>query len=84
MQENNFKTKYVLEINDPEDKGCVVAVFDSSMPFMSISVGDFVNTAMFEEANRLGVLKVTRVEHLLWEIKEITTHKICVYTEKQK
>lgn len=85
MRQENLPTNYVLEIYEPEDDRTVAGVFDSNTPFMAISKGDYINTSIFPESSFPGLLQVTSVEHILFEIENShQTHKVCLCTKKAK
>ncbi|MDQ6997272.1 MAG: hypothetical protein Q9M17_00990 [Mariprofundus sp.] len=81
LKESNLTTKYVLEIYEPNDDSRIAAVFTSGTPFMTISKGEYINTSAFTMSNPHKVLKVTSVEHILWEVEgRHRSQKICIRT----
>ena len=78
--------KYELEIYEPESKSDVLVSFESTTPFMGISKGEVLNPAFFSAYNKNPekVLKVTQVEHVLWqhEGQEEPKQKILIFTQE--
>lgn len=78
--------KYQIEIYLPGSKLDVLMSFESKEPFMSINKGEILNPAFFPsyENNPDKLLKVTQVEHILWQHneQEDPTQKILIYTEE--
>lgn len=72
--------KYELEIYSPNTVLDTMASIESDSPFMTISVGDLVNPRLWTTHDVEGILKVTKIEHMIWETDGIAKHKICVYT----
>lgn len=77
-----MKTQYILEIYDPEDSSCVAGLFESSRPFGALNVGDEINGNSLNHSESLKKVKITKIEHIFWEIENShLTHKICVSTQ---
>ncbi|EJB8414100.1 hypothetical protein [Vibrio navarrensis] len=77
-----MKMNYHLEIYEPEDPSCVAGYFESSSPFMTISVGDKISSHSLNQTDELKAVRVTKVEHILWEVENShVAHKVCIYTE---
>ena len=77
--------EYLLDVRDDEDIDDVRAIFRSKNPFMSFHVGDEINTDNWDTSQGNGMfLRVSRVEHILFQIKEKITHKILVFTKDEK
>lgn len=72
-----------LEIYEPNDNSCVAAIFHSDTTVMSVARGDYINTGMFTMSELEGLLQVTSVEHIIWELEgKHQTQKVCVRTAK--
>lgn len=78
--------KYQLEIYEPESKSEVLVSFESDTTFISINKGEVLNPAFFSTYNKNPgkILKVTQVEHILWqhEGQEEPKQKVLVFTEE--
>lgn len=76
--------RYCIEIYEPESTRDVLVSFYSDDPFLAISQEDAINLAAFPEGQTSlpGCLRVTRVEHLLFESESGAKHKLCVYTAR--
>lgn len=74
--------KYALEIYSPGSIEDVETYFESDTPFMSINVGDIINSRLWAKTLDEGVvLRVMKLEHFIWSAEDITKHKIGVITE---
>ncbi|GGY11292.1 hypothetical protein GCM10007160_42890 [Litchfieldella qijiaojingensis] len=81
-KQKNLPTSYTLEVYEPNDDSCVAAAYDSDTPFVAIAVGDYINPKSLNLANKVDMLKVTSVEHMLWQINgSHQVHKVCVRTQ---
>ena len=77
------KTEYIVEIYMPMSIETVWVTFSSATPFMNINAGDVVNPGLWPDSRSpQRVLRVILVEHALWEINNVTKHKLMVYTEE--
>jgi len=77
------KLRYYLEVYRPGERRDCWAVFYSSTPFVAIRTGDIVNPGLWPGSEAPEkVLRVTRVEHILWDFGRAPAHKVCVYTEE--
>ena len=77
-----MKTKYHIEIYEPDDSSCVLASFQSDTPFGAMNIGDAINGSTLNLNGARQYLRITDIEHILWEITgSHISHKICVYTE---
>jgi hypothetical protein len=71
--------EYSLEIYEPGSrKSCLVA-FKASTPFMAINVGDFIRSEIYEGEDFREMLRVDRVEHIVWNIMG-PRHKVMGFT----
>ncbi len=78
-----MKPKYMLEIYTSAG-GDAEATFESDTPFMNINIGDLLHPAFFETSDldkQKKLLRVLRLEHIIWKTQNIVKHKICVYTK---
>ena len=77
---------YILEVYGPDDSEVPVAMIESSSPFLSIHPGDFLHANpwadQFEEFP--GILRITRVEHLVEEFNRAVLQKVMVFTERER
>jgi hypothetical protein len=73
--------RYVLEIYEPGSSRDVAESLSSDHPFGAIAVGDLFNCEAFSELG-MGAVRVSGVEHILWNTKDSAKHKICIYTER--
>ncbi|MDI4657235.1 hypothetical protein [Xanthobacter autotrophicus] len=76
-----MKTKYHLEVYEPEDIRTVAFSVESETPFGAIAVGDLLWHGSLLQSARL---EVTKIEHLFWEGGGLNTHKICIQTKATK
>ena len=75
-------TRYILEINEPNDPSCVLKKLESETPFMAISAGDIIKAHTLDSTLPPNLkLEVTSVEHILWERGGKITHQIVVFTQ---
>lgn len=78
--------KYQLEIYIPGSKLDTLANFESNDPFIKINKGEILNPAFFPsyENNPNKLLKVTQIEHILWQhdMQEEPTQKVLIFTEE--
>ena len=82
MSDQELKTTYTLEINEPGDDSCVAAVFHSDTPFMPLAKGDLIHPGFFEETDTREILEVVGVKHIFWKIEDShQTQKICIQTK---
>jgi hypothetical protein len=74
---------YMLEIYEPGSGEAVLQSFSATSPFASFHTGDTINVQMAREGGAPGdpPLRVTRVEHLLWEAGGQVKHKLMVFTD---
>jgi hypothetical protein len=73
--------EYMLEIYEPGSEKEVWVHFESSSPFMPIAVGDYLNPYAWDPPpSPLRILRVVRVEHLIWNIS-VLSQKILIFTE---
>jgi hypothetical protein len=74
--------EYILEIYEPNSNLDVWAEFVSLSPFMAINVGDFLNPTFFPKVRLLNyILRVVKIEHLIWNTPGDMKHKIMIFTE---
>ena len=74
--------KYTLAINQAGSYDLWKS-FDSSMPFMSISVGDIINPGLWEGSQSpIKVLRVTKVMHDIFENGDEVRHVIAIFSEE--
>ena len=77
-----MEDKYIIEIYYPTGKDHLIAYFSSDTPFQAISKGDMVNSDSLPDANRAMDLRVSSIEHFIWNLETgESKHKVCVYTE---
>ena len=77
-----MKTKYHLEIYDPEMNDCVVGSYKSDTPFGALSVGDEINGMTMDLSEMRQTLRIVKIQHIIWVIEDShIAHKICVWTE---
>lgn len=76
--------KYELEIYEPNSKLDTLQNFISNSPFMPVSKGEILNPAFFSGySNNPGkILRVTQVEHIIFEAHSDVVQKILVFTEE--
>jgi len=75
-----MKTIYGVEIFKPDNAHDLLIEFSSDSPFMAISKGDILNTALWPKIGQRA-LRVVCVEHLIWESTGgPTRHRLSVYT----
>lgn len=75
--------EYILEIYSPRSVDDVWVTFESSTPFMQISVGDSVNPGLWPSSQSpMRILRVIQVEHIIWESENKVKHKVLVFTEE--
>lgn len=80
-----MKTEYHLEIYEPDDSRCVAALYQSDMPFSTLSIGDVIHGGSMNLSNTNKSVRVKNIQHIFWEIEgSHTAHKICVFTETLK
>lgn len=75
---------YVVEFYREGSQECW-EMFESPTPFQTFSVGDIIQHALWDGSrNPLTALRVTRVEHVLWNKKDSgrAHHKLMVYAEE--
>jgi hypothetical protein len=78
------ENQYMLEIYLPGSAEDVIATFESHQPFIVIAEGDLINPRLFDAgydqvAGKL--LRVVRLEHMIWKGEDSLKHKVCVMTE---
>lgn len=78
--------RYFIEIYEPECKPgsrCErAASFEASTPFMNLAVGDVLNPNFWPDTRSSTLLRVVRVEHILWQHDPSSpAHKVCIWTE---
>ncbi|CAM6939525.1 hypothetical protein QDQ61_18860 [Citrobacter freundii] len=77
-----MKTKYVLEIYEPDDDSCVAGLYESDNTFGALHVGHEINGFSLNMTESQNSVKITKIEHILWEVPgSHITHKICVSTK---
>ncbi len=82
QDDDTLKTTYTLEIYEPDDDSCVVAVFESDTPFIPLAKGEYIHPGFFEMTDTKEILEVVSVEHILWKIEgSHQTQKVCVRTK---
>ncbi len=75
--------EYILEIYEPGSLDGCWMVFNTSNPFLNISAGDIVNPGLWPNSQAPNkLLRVTNVEHFIWESQVRVAHKLCVFTEE--
>jgi hypothetical protein len=72
--------RYVLEVYELGSKRDVAESISADHPFGAIARGDLFNCEAFSEFG-MGSVRVSGVEHIVWNGSEGPRHKICVYTE---
>lgn len=76
-------TEYTLEIYEPESADDVWVTFSSSEPFLAIGANDIINPGLWHNSQApMKVLRVTNLEHLIWETEAQVKHKLLVFTEE--
>ena len=73
-------TEYSLEIYGPEGDALPLVRYRSDRPFLSINIGDALNTLGWPELSQYRHLRVADVEHVVTESQERLLHKIMVRT----
>jgi hypothetical protein len=80
--------KYYIEVYEPGSAADAVLLMESSAPFLAIRPGDLVNPRAFDSRrwpaclDLVGkLLVVVRVEHAIWEVGDMMSHKLMLYTE---
>lgn len=74
--------RYHLEIYLPDSDRDVLAAFRAGQSFLSIAVGELIDQRAFPGGSE-EKLRVSRVEHLVWEVDTHVSHKVMVFTTKQ-
>jgi hypothetical protein len=75
--------RYALEIYEPGSADDVAASFESDTPFQAIQRGDLIRPMMVPgEPPITDIFRVECVEHFVWNIGNVTKHKICVFTSR--
>ena len=79
--------RYTLDIYEPQSVEKVWMKFSSPTPFMTINVGDLLNPSIWPETGVhlleiIQMLRVTNVEHIVWEAEGQARHTMLVYTEQ--
>ena len=78
-------TEYVIQINEPDDKSCAAGSHQSNNPFMTISKGDILSSAMLNLNDESPMLEVTKVTHMIFQTANSPlTHKIVYDTKVAK
>jgi len=72
-----MKTKYYLEIYDPEDEECIAGSFESETPFGALHVGEKIELLNYGN----DVFEITKIIHFFWDLPNggQTSHKIGVF-----
>lgn len=82
LDESGF-SPYQLDIMEPGTLEDVALAFRSSVPFMRIGVGDVIDMRGYVPAvsgKPWSVLRVTKVEHRIWEIEGSVKHRVLLHT----
>lgn len=76
-------TKYALEVYEPNDTRTVAAFIESVNPFGQISKGDHISPYAWEQCSIPPgqTLRVVEIEHYIFKVGNILTHKIGIFTE---
>ena len=80
-----MKERYAIEIYEPGSTKNVSGFLESPTPFGAISRGDILNPQSWNLPKGTPgdpLLRVTGVEHLMWEANGTMKHKILLYTEE--
>jgi len=73
---------YMIEIYEPGSSRNVWVSFHSETPFLSIYPGDVLNTIAWETPGPQGkIIRVSSLEHLIWENGDSVSHKIMINTQ---
>jgi hypothetical protein len=73
---------YYLEIYHPGSRRNCWMEFTSSTPFMAINKGDIVNPGIWPGSQvPTKALRVTGVEHVIWDQGGQAKHKVMVFSE---
>jgi hypothetical protein len=74
--------EFTLEVYGSGATDAPMASFCSDGAFPTINKGDLINPLRLvpHTSRRSTILRVTRVEHVLWELNGDPKHKVCVYT----
>jgi hypothetical protein len=77
--------RYILEIYEPDAADDVAIMFESTTPFGAMGVGDIVDPRLWNRHPALGVgmLRVVRVEHILWTFRGKVKHKMLIRTTSE-
>lgn len=76
--------EYRLRIYIPGSFDDVWQDFVSTTPFMPIHIGEMLNPAQYSHSKSYPpkLLRVTEIEHTLWELQDKVTHGVRVYSEE--
>ncbi len=75
--------EYKLEVYAPGSVRDVRVTFEASSPFMPLGVGDILNPTTWPGTQSpMKVLRVTQVEHIIWENDGQIWHKVMVYSDE--
>lgn len=80
--DQSLKTKYILEIYEPNNDSCVAASFESETPFMSLAKGDYLHPGFYEMTDTRDILEIVSLEHIFYKVEDShQTQKVCVRTK---
>jgi hypothetical protein len=73
-------TRFILEIYEPDSDSLVLATVETPEP-ITMSVGEIIQTGLLLPDQLNQFLKITSVEHILWQSKGEWRHKKLIFTE---
>lgn len=77
--------RYILEVNEPGETEVAAAIFESDVPFGAIAVGDLLDTSVWKDSTKPGVLlRVVNINHIIWDFGKGLAHKICIFTKAEE
>jgi hypothetical protein len=78
------RVEYILEIYEPGSADDVSLMVTTSQPPAAISQGDLLSPFGWHEqqSSAATLLRVTSVEHIIWETGSTLKHKLCIFTEE--
>jgi len=77
--------KYILQILEPREFEEEWVEFESDVPFMNIAKGDYLNHLHWKNSDAPNsILRVTSIEHIISEHRGDITHRIRVYSKRER
>ena len=77
--------EYYLEVYEPDESGAVAASYQSSSPFMALTIGEAIHGGCLNFSSINKTVRIKDIQHIIWEIEgSHTAHQLCIYTEPLK